>query len=98
METYGIVPPPVKAGVLRSTIDTIEPGRFNKGVSSRMERLLRGDHLYALKRVTYNMRFLGMRDWLLCGGINVTDMCSKALFDISILHRATRVFMRNDED
>ena len=92
METFGILPPPVKAGVLKSTIDAVEAGRFDKGISSRVERLLRGDHFYAFKRLGYNIRNLGVISWLACTVINFADMLAKPLLGHSIIHQAARLF------
>jgi glycosyl transferase family 25 len=92
METFGIVPPPVKAGVLKSTIDAIEAGRFDKGISSRRERIMRGDHNYMFKRLAYNMRNLGTVNWLVCCAINIADMLCKPILGSSIIHRAARLF------
>jgi hypothetical protein len=92
METFGILPPPVKAGVLKSTIDDIEGGRFDKGVSSRMERILRGDHFYALRRLAYNIGNLGVRSWLICGAINLADMVAKPILGRSIIDVSLRLF------
>jgi glycosyl transferase family 25 len=92
MSTYGVIPAPIRAGVLKSTIDSIEAGRFDKGVSSRMERILRGDHFHALRRVVYNIRFLGFFNWLSCAAINLTDMAAKPLLKRSIIHSAACLF------
>jgi glycosyl transferase, family 25 len=92
MKTYGIVPAPVKAGVLRSTIDTVEAGRFDKGMSSRMERMKRGDHFYAFKRMAFNARDLGMGNWLVCCAINFADMLARPLLKRSIIDDAANLF------
>jgi glycosyl transferase family 25 len=93
METFGIVPPPIQAGATRqSSIDAIEAGRFDKGISSRMERILRGDHFYALKRLIYNGRNLGPLNWLACGMINLAVLLAKPGDGESIIHRAARLF------
>ncbi|MGB9154723.1 MAG: glycosyltransferase family 25 protein [Alphaproteobacteria bacterium] len=92
LDTYGIVPPPTRAGMLQSTIDSVEAGRFDKGMSSRMERILRGDHSYMFKRIAYNMRTMGAGYWLACTVINVTDMLVKPIRGSSIIHSATRLF------
>lgn len=94
METFGVLPPPAKAGVLKSTIDAVEAGRFDKGVSSRMERILRGDHFYAFKRLAYNIRSLGALNWLACSAINLADMATKPLLGHSIIHKAARLFSK----
>jgi len=96
MDTYGIVPPPLRAGVLKSTIDSIEAGRFDKGISSRMERIVRGDHLYAFKRVSYNIKNMGIRNWLFCAAVNLIDMGAKPILGHSIIHQAAPLFpLRN---
>jgi hypothetical protein len=82
------LPPPAKAGVLKSTIDSIEAGRFDKGISSRMERILRGDHVHAFRRLAYNVKNLGLKNWVLCSAINLADMILKPfirrhIFDVS---------------
>ena len=93
METYGIVPPPIQAGATRqSSIDAIEAGRFDKGISSRMERIMRGDHLYALKRLAYNGRNLGVANWLACGLINLAVIMSKPSHGKKLIHRAAKWF------
>jgi len=92
METYGILPPPIRAGALKSTIDAVEAGRFDKGMSSRSERILRGDPLYAFKRMAYNMRALGVRGWLLCCAINVMDMIAKPIVGHSNVDRIVQFF------
>jgi len=92
METYGIVPPPMRAGALKSTIDAVEAGRFDKGMTSRMERIIRGDHLYALTRAAYNMRTLGLRDWLVCSLINLIDMGMKPIVGQSVIDKAAQFF------
>ncbi|MDR3425764.1 MAG: glycosyltransferase family 25 protein [Alphaproteobacteria bacterium] len=99
METFGVIPPPAKAGVLKSTIDAIEAGRFDKGISSRAERLVRGDHLYAFKRLAYNISNLGPMNWLACSVINLVDMLAKPILGHSIIHVAARYFpaRRNDK-
>jgi len=79
MKTYGIMPPPVKAGMLKSSIDAVEAGRFDKPVSSPVERLLRGDHLHLFRRMGYNIRDLGLSDWLRCGFANLTGMATKSV-------------------
>ena len=93
METYGVVPPPMRAGATnKSTIDAVEAGRFDKGMSSRMERILRGDHGHAFKRVVYNIRTMGAVNWMLCSLINIADMLAKPIRGHSIIHAATRLF------
>jgi glycosyl transferase family 25 len=93
MDTYGIVPPPTVAGVMnKSSIDALEAGRFDKGMSSRMERISRGDHFHAFRRVAYNIRSLGPVNWLACAAINLADMIVKPLAGQSIIHRAARLF------
>ena len=92
METYGILPPPTRAGALQSTIDAVEAGRFDKGISSRKERILRGDHFHALTRLTYNMRNLGGLNWLACSAINIADMVAKPILGHSIIDCAARLF------
>jgi len=91
METFGVLPPPVKAGVLTSTIDAVEAGRFDKGMSSRMERFLRGDHFFALKRIAYNARNLGVLNWIKCCGINVVDMAARRVFRRSIVQVSAKI-------
>jgi glycosyl transferase family 25 len=92
MQTFGIVPPPMQAGAMKqSSIDSIEAGRFDKGISSRRERLMRGDHLHALRRVAYNIGDLGVVNWLACAAINVADMVIKPVLGQSIIHRAARL-------
>lgn len=88
MDTYGLMPPPMKPGMLPSTIDAVEGGRFDKPMSSRTERLMRGDHLYALKRLVYNVGNLGVGNWLACGFINLADMVIKPVIRRSIIHGA----------
>ena len=97
METYGILPPPARAGALQSTIDTVEAGRFDKGMSSRMERILRGDHFHALTRLVYNVRNLGVGNWLACSAINIGDMLAKPVVGYSIVDRAARLFFSSRE-
>jgi glycosyl transferase, family 25 len=92
METYGVMPPPIRAGVLESTIDAIEAGRFNKGMSSRMERILRGDHFYMIKRLRYNIQEMGMKGWAACTAINILDMFLKPIMGQSIIDRAAKSF------
>ncbi len=92
METYGILPSPVKPGVLKSTIDAIEPGRFDKGMSSRMERFRRGDLYHGARRLFYNMRSLGAGRWCICFVINIADMIAKHLLKRSIIDDAARLF------
>ena len=92
METYGILPHPVCAGVLSSTIDSVEAGRFEKGMSSRMERILRGDPFYAFKRLSYNWKNLGGARWRACAAINLGDMLAKPLLGHSIVDQASRGF------
>jgi glycosyl transferase family 25 len=92
MKTFGMVPPPVKAGVLKSSIDAIEAGRFDKPVSSRMERLLRGDHFHMFRRLSYNIRDLGWAGWLFCCGTNLADMIAKPIFGRSLIYRAARCY------
>jgi glycosyl transferase, family 25 len=94
MKTFGLVPPPVKPGELnlKSAIDSLEAGRFDKGVSSRMERILRGDHYYMFKRLAYNVRDLGMKNWLVCTAINLADMIVKPILGRSIIHMSAKVF------
>ena len=82
----------MKAGALASTIDAVEAGRFDKGMSSRRERILRGDHFYAVKRLAYNVRSLGVAHWLACSVINVVDMIAKPIVGHSIVDRAARLF------
>jgi len=92
MDTYGIVPPPTQAGVLQSTIDAVEAGRFDKGISSRRERIQRGDHFHALKRMAYNQSSIGFIPWLACDAINLIDMLAKPILGHSIIHKAARLF------
>ncbi|MDE2028960.1 MAG: glycosyltransferase family 25 protein [Alphaproteobacteria bacterium] len=92
LDTYGIVPPPARAGVLKSSIDAIETGRFDKGMSSRMERITRGDHFYMFKRLAYNIGNLGLGGWLFCVAVNLADMVVKPLRGRSIIHGAARLF------
>jgi len=91
METFGVLPPPVKAGVLASSIDAVEAGRFDKGMSSRMERILRGDHVFAFKRLGYNARNLGFFNWAKCCAINVADMVARRLLKRSIVHVSSKI-------
>jgi len=93
MDTYGVVPAPTKAGALKSTIDRIEAGRFDKGMSSRMERIMRGDHFHAFKRLSYNIQNMGVYRWLACSAINIIDMPAKPLLGHSIIHRAAQFFL-----
>jgi glycosyl transferase family 25 len=79
LATFGIAPPPIRAGVLSSTIDAIEAGRFDKGISSRQERIRRGDHKYLMTRLLYNIRYLGFFGWLRCQAINIADMIAKPI-------------------
>jgi len=92
METYGIVPSPITAGVLQSSIDSIEAGRFDKGMSSRKERIVRGDHAFAFRRMNYNRRDLGTGRWLACVAINIADMLFKPLLRHSLIDRAAQLF------
>jgi glycosyl transferase family 25 len=93
MNTFGIVPPPIQAGALRlSTIDSIEAGRFDKGISSRMERILRGDHLHVFRRASYNGRNLGVANWMACGLINLAILLVGHDDAEEIIHRAARLF------
>ncbi len=92
METFGVLPSPVRAGVLTSSIDAIEPGRFDKGMSSTMERFVRGDLYHGVKRLTYNMRSLGAAKWGACFLINLIDMPAKRIVGRSIIHDAARLF------
>ena len=98
MDTYGIVPPPVFAGALQSSIDAVEAGRFEKGISSRQERLLRGDHRHIFKRFAYNIQNMGPSDWVLCDAINFADMILKPLLGHSIIHKAVRLFPLEKKD
>jgi len=93
METYGVLPSPVKPGVLKSTIDAIEPGRFDKGMSSRMERFKRGDFYHGFNRLFYNMRALGTGRWCACFAINMVDMLAKHLLGRSIVDDAAKMFI-----
>ncbi len=92
METYGVLPSPVKAGVLQSTIDAVEPGRFDKGMSSTMERFRRGDLYHGFTRLCYNMRSLGPGRWCACFAINLIDMLAKRVLGRSIIDDAARLF------
>ncbi len=92
METYGVLPPPAKAGVLTSTIDSVEGGRFDKGMSSRMERIRRGDHFYAIKRLAYNVRSLGLKNWLICCAINIADMAAKKFLNRNACDLSLKAF------
>lgn len=92
MDTYGVVPPPTQAGALPSTIDAVEAGRFDKGISSRRERIVRGDHFHALKRMAYNQNSMGIVSWLACDAINLADMLAKPIIGHSIIHKAARLF------
>jgi glycosyl transferase family 25 len=91
METYGVVPAPIRPGVLKSTIDAIEEGRFDKGMSSSMERTMRGDHFHALRRVYYNMANLGFLNWLFCTIINLADMAAKPILRNTIIDGAAKM-------
>jgi glycosyl transferase family 25 len=93
METFGIVPPPIQAGATKlSSIDAVEAGRFDKGISSRMERILRGDHLHMLRRATYNGRNLGPANWLACMAINLVVILADNDTGETIIHRAAHLF------
>ncbi len=94
MESYGILPPPVEAGRLKSTIDSIEAGRFDKGMSSRQERFRRGDHRHTFRRVAFMIRDLGLKNWLLCSAINLVDMLAKPILKKTIIHKAAAVWAR----
>jgi len=95
MDTYGIVPPPVQAGALKtSSIDAAEPGRFDKGMSSRRERIKRGDHAHIFKRMRYNTHSLGLRVWLTCAAINLADMVWKPLTKNALIHRGASLLAR----
>ncbi len=92
MKTSGVLPPPIKAGVLKSTIDAIEAGRCDANASPCMERMRRGDLFYAFKRLAYNMNDLGVRNWLICCGINIADKIAKLLLKRSITDEAAKIF------
>jgi glycosyl transferase family 25 len=93
METYGVVPPPICAGVThKSSIDSVEAGRFSKGMSARMERIMRGDHLYLFKRMTYNIQTIGMVNWSKCCVINGGEMLAKIFWGRSLIHDAAKTF------
>jgi glycosyl transferase family 25 len=92
MDTYGLVPSPIRAGVLKSTIDSIEAGRFDKGMSSRMERITRGDHMHAYHRMSYNIKNMGAWNWLACALINLADMIAKPILKRSLIHDAAKLF------
>lgn len=92
METFGVVPPPIKAGVLTSSIDSIEAGRFDKGMSSCKERIWRGDHAHTFRRLIYNVRNFGVGAWLACWAINFADMLVKWVAGRSIISVSSRVF------
>ncbi len=98
MDTYGVVPPPALAGVFPSTIDSVEGGRFNKGISSRRERILRGDLFYVPKRLAYNMRNMGLARWLACDVISLADVLVKPWRGRSIIHEAARLFPAGRQD
>ena len=92
METLGVMPPPARAGMLASSIDAIESGRFDKGISSRMERILRGDHFHMFRRLGYNMHNLGTENWFKCCAINLADMLIKPIKKHSIIDEAAAKF------
>lgn len=99
MDSYGVVPPPMPAGAIKqSSIDAAEAGRFDKGISSNMERLQRGDYRYTLLRLRQNLHDLGVVNWVICQVINVMDMLARPLMGRSIIHRATWLFPRIDRD
>ncbi len=92
LDTYGITPPAMRAGMLKSTIDAVEAGRFDKPMSSRMERILRGDHFHAWRRANYNRHNLGTKNWLTCGAINIAAMVLKPVVGKGFIDRAARFF------
>lgn len=91
LDTYGIVPAPVKPDVLTSTIDALEAGRLDKGIKKSARRAARWRPLHTWQRTMFNARVLGPGRWLGCALANALDRVRRRIGLPSILARAARV-------
>lgn len=90
LQSFGIVPPPVRPDVLTSTIDALEPGRLPQGLKKAGRRLARWTPRSTIERIAFNCRTLGTGRWVACLAMNQADRMARRLGKPSILPKATR--------
>jgi glycosyl transferase, family 25 len=82
MRTYGILPPPARANIGASTIDSMEDRGYGREspVRKALFRITTGRTEFGFamfRRIAYNIRFLGWRNWLRCTGADYRAAITK---------------------
>lgn len=82
MRTYGVLPAPVRANIGTSTIDSMEDRGYSQETAfhKAWSRITTGrtDFGFAMfRRIAYNIRFLGWRNWLRCTATDYRNAFTK---------------------
>jgi glycosyl transferase family 25 len=83
LDTYGVVPAPVRQSGAASTIDAIQPRDRRQ---SRWHAIGRADLSNLQARCSIGIAALGWRNWVACLTINVADRILKRFIRTSVIH------------
>lgn len=87
LDTFGVLPPPiVHPGEFHSNIDAAEPRTAGAAETSLGKNVRKSDLANLHRRISANVRTLGLRRWLACLMLNWTDRLAKRVLGRTQIH------------
>lgn len=95
LDTFGIVPPPIRLMSFDSNIDAFEDRRRQPKIGVIRKTLGKADLSNFPKRLGFDMRNIGIVRWSACFAINVADKLARRVFRQTLIYRLAPLLKRS---